>query len=52
MIQISPETHLLLKKIKQKVSKQNPLYKINHNIVIKEALSRIEKSEDYEIRDN
>lgn len=49
MVELDDKTHSLLKKVKQKIKKRNPLYKTNNNIVLHHALSLVEKGEAYEL---
>jgi hypothetical protein len=52
MVELSYKTHVLLIKNKKHVSKQNPLFKIKNDTVVKLALTKLEESEDYEIKIN
>ncbi len=50
MVELDSEAHVLLKHVKKNLTKRNPLYKITHSTVIKHALTKLKKSEDYEIK--
>ena len=50
IVDLKPTTHKNLKQVKEKMKKINkPIYKINNDVVINHALTKIKENEFYEI---
>lgn len=50
IVELTKQTHTLLKKTKQKMREKNPrIYKVNNDIVVHHALAKTNEREDYEL---
>ncbi len=50
IVELTKQTHSLLKKTKQKMREKNPrIYKVNNDIVVHHALAKTNEREDYEL---
>lgn len=50
IVDLKPTTHKNLKQVKEKMKKINkPIYKINNDVVINHALTKVKENESYEI---